>query len=568
LKRIEREGMNQSIHLLDLINREKLDDILKVFTEVTGVASIIADVNGKPITQPHNFSMLCQTYCRFSELGRQKCHESDSYGGQQSAKLKKRFIYKCLNAGLLDSASPIIVKGYHLATVLCGQILDRPVSTEIVSERARSIGVSDIEGYLLEFEKIPLMSPERFESIVSLMEVVTMTISELALRTYLSSEYSQHYLDKLINSVSDGIISTNANNAISMVNEACVKMFGYEKEKLIGQSIFSLFSDAASITAYQKQKKLSLKKNGRAELTAVDAEDQYFPVQVSISSFKTDNKKNPGYVAVLRDVSEEKKIERMKNDLIGMLTHDMGNPILSIQKAIELIVEGTLGKLNRKQMEVMNLALMTSNQLFGMVTDFLDIYRNENGLFLLRKLPIDMNRILQDAINQLNLLAQEKQILIHYVPSSTPLTIHGDETRLLRTVINILDNAIKFSPENSIINLSLTLLKVNDKQTLRTTIIPNLLRQLKKGQQYVLTTVTDQGPGIPKYYQKSIFEKFFTNSPKTRKGKIGLGLGLAFCKLVVEAHDGFIWTKSPLLDTSTEQNKGCRFNFLLPEHSD
>lgn len=568
MKRIEREGMNQSIHLLDLINREKLDDILKVFTEVTGVASIIADVNGKPITQPHNFSMLCQTYCRFSELGRQKCHESDSYGGQQSAKLKKRFIYKCLNAGLLDSASPIIVKGYHLATVLCGQILDRPVSTEIVSERARSIGVSDIEGYLLEFEKIPLMSPERFESIVSLMEVVTMTISELALRTYLSSEYSQHYLDKLINSVSDGIISTNANNAISMVNEACVKMFGYEKEKLIGQSIFSLFSDAASITAYQKQKKLSLKKNGRAELTAVDAEDQYFPVQVSISSFKTDNKKNPGYVAVLRDVSEEKKIERMKNDLIGMLTHDMGNPILSIQKAIELIVEGTLGKLNRKQMEVMNLALMTSNQLFGMVTDFLDIYRNENGLFLLRKLPIDMNRILQDAINQLNLLAQEKQILIHYVPSSTPLTIHGDETRLLRTVINILDNAIKFSPENSIINLSLTLLKVNDKQTLRTTIIPNLLRQLKKGQQYVLTTVTDQGPGIPKYYQKSIFEKFFTNSPKTRKGKIGLGLGLAFCKLVVEAHDGFIWTKSPLLDTSTEQNKGCRFNFLLPEHSD
>jgi PAS domain S-box-containing protein len=559
--------MSQSIHLLDLINKEKLDDFLKVFTEVTGVASIIADVNGKPITQPHNFSTLCQAYCRSSELGRQKCHESDSYGGQQSARLKKRFIYKCLNAGLLDSASPIIVRGYQLATVLCGQVLNKPVSTEIVSERARSIGVSDIEGYLLEFEKIPLMSPERFESIVSLMEVVTMTISELALRKYLSSEYSQNYLDKLINSVSDGIISTNANNAISMVNEACVEMFGYEKEKLIGQSIFSLFSDAASITAYQKQKELSLKKNGRAELTAVDAENQYFPVQVSISSLKTDNKKNPGYVAVLRDVSQEKKIERMKNDLIGMLTHDMGNPILSIQKAIELIVEGTLGKLNQNQMEVMNLALMTSNQLFGMVTDFLDIYRNENGLLLLRKLPIDMNQIFQEAINQLNLLAQEKQIFIHFVPCSTPLTIHGDETRLLRTVINILDNAIKFSPKSGIINLSSTLLEGNDHQTARTMIIPNLLRQLKKGQQYVLATVTDQGPGIPKYYQKSIFEKFFTNSPKTGKGKIGLGLGLAFCKLVVEAHNGFIWTKSPLLDTTTERNKGCRFNFLLPVHS-
>ncbi len=562
----ERQGMNQSIHLLDLINKEKLDDILKVFTEVTGVASIIADVNGKPITQPHNFSMLCQTYCRSSELGRQKCHESDSYGGQQSARLKRRFIYKCLNAGLFDSASPIIVKGYHLATVLCGQVLDKPVSNDIVYERARSIGVSDIEGYLVEFEKIPLMSPERFESIVNLMEVVTMTISELALRKYLSSESSQQYLDKLINSVSDGIISTDSNNAISMVNEACVKMFGYEKKKLIGQSIFSLLSDSASITAYQKQMELSLKKNGRAELTAVNADNQYFPVQVSVSSLKTD-KKNPGHVAVFRDVSEEKKIERMKNDLIGMLTHDLGNPILSIQKAIELVVDGTLGKLNQNQMDVMNLALMTNNQLFGMVTDFLDIYRNENGQFLLRKLPIDMNQIFQNAINQLNLLANEKQIFICYVPNSKPLTVHGDETRLLRTVINILDNAIKFSPENGVITISATLLNGNDTGKARARVIPNLLGQLEKDQEYILASITDHGPGIPKYYQKNIFEKFFTNSPKTKKGKIGLGLGLAFCKLVVEAHDGFIWTKSPIFNTDTGKNKGCRFNFLFPIHS-
>ena len=556
--------MNQSIHLLDLINKEKLDDILKVFTEVTGVASIIADVNGKPITQPHNFSILCQTYCRSSELGRQKCHESDSYGGQQSARLKRRFIYKCLNAGLFDSASPIIVKDYHLATVLCGQVLDKPVSNDIVYERARSIGVSDIEGYLIEFKKIPLMSPERFESIVNLMEVVTMTISELALRKYLSSEHSQHYLDKLINSVSDGIISTNANNAISMVNEACVKMFGYEKKKLIGQSIFSLLSDSASITAYQKQMELSLKKNGRAELTAVNADNQYFPVQMSLSSFKTDSNKNPGYVAVLRDISEEKKTERMKNDLIGMLTHDMGNPILSIQKAIELMVDGTLGQLKLNQMEIMNLALTTSNQLLGMVTDFLDIYQNENGQFLLRKLQIDMNQMLQDGINQLKLLALEKQIVVHYEPTSAPLMLNGDQTRLMRTIINILDNAIKFSPEGGRINVSLILVKENDEKKAGAMISPDILGQLEGNQHYALATITDHGPGIPKYYQKNIFEKFFTNNPQPNKGKRGLGLGLAFCKLVVEAHEGLIWTNSPLYNDDREKNKGCRFNFILP----
>ena len=394
-----------------------------------------------------------------------------------------------------------------------------------------------------------------------------MTISELALRKYLSSKYSQHYLDKLINSVSDGIISTNADATISMVNEACVKMFGHEKEKLIGQSIFSLFSDAASIKAYQKQMELSLKGNGRAELTAVNADSQYFPVQMSISSFKTDSEKKSGHVAVLRDISEEKKTERMKHDLIGMLTHDMGNPILSIQKAIELIVNGTLGQLNRDQMEVMNLALATSNQLLGMVTDFLDIYQNENGQFLLCKLPIDMNQILKNGINQLKLLAQEQQIIIHYEPASTPLILNGDQNRLLRTFINILDNAIKFSPKGGRINVSSILVKGNSGKKASAMIRPIYLRQLEACQQYVLATITDHGPGIPKCYQKSIFEKFFTNNPKTIKGKKGLGLGLAFCKLVVEAHEGFIWTKSPLCNDDRGKNKGCRFNFLLPMHS-
>ena len=556
--------MKQSIHLLDLIKKEKLDDILRVFTEVTGVASIIADVDGQPITHPHNFSALCRNYCRSSELGRQKCHESDSYGGRQSAKLKKRFIYKCLNAGLLDSASPIIVNDYHFATVLCGQVLDEPISTRIITEHARSIGVSDIAGYLDEFKKIPLMSAERFESIVNLMEVVTLTISELALKKYLSFEYSQHYLDKLINSVSDGIVSTNADTTISMLNDACANMFGHEKKKLIGQSIFSLFSDSASIKAYQKQMELSLRRNGRAELTAINADNQYFPVQISLSSFETDNTENPGYVAVLRDISEEKKNERMKNDLIGMLTHDMGNPILSIQKAIKLMADGTLGELNLSQKEIMNLALTTSNQLLGMVTDFLDIYQNENGRFLLRKFPTDMNQIVQDSINQLKLLALEKQIVVHYEPNSDSLMLDVDQTRLMRTIVNILDNAIKFSPKGGRINVSSILINKRDEKKAAAIISPDIVGQIVGNQQYVLVTITDQGPGIPKYYQKKIFEKFFTNNPHPKKGRRGLGLGLAFCKLVIDAHEGFIWINSPLNDDDGEKNKGCRFIFSLP----
>jgi signal transduction histidine kinase len=179
-----------------------------------------------------------------------------------------------------------------------------------------------------------------------------------------------------------------------------------------------------------------------------------------------------------------------------------------------------------------------------------------------------MNQMLQGGINQLKILALEKQILVHYDPTSTPLMLNGDQTRLMRTIINILDNAIKFSPESGRINVSSILVKENDEKKAGAMISPAIFRQLEGNQQYVLITITDHGPGIPKYYQKNIFEKFFTNNPIPNKGRRGLGLGLAFCKLVVEAHEGLIWTKSPLYDDDGEKNKGCCFNFILPTNFD
>ena len=272
-------------------------------------------------------------------------------------------IYKCLNAGLLDSAAPVIVEGYHLANVLCGQVLEEPVETDVSIQRAHAIGITDIEGYLEAFKKITIMSRERLRSIVNLMEVITQTVSEQALKKHLSYKQSQHYLRKLINSVSDCIISTDSDANISMINEAGASMFGLIEEKLMGQSIFSLFSDTTAISAFQKQIANWQKEKDRIELTAVDVNRRTFPVQMSLSKITAKKVKDSGYVAVLRDIAEEKKAERMKEDLIGMLTHDMGNPVLSIQKAMQLLVDETLGRLNENQAEVIRLALGTSHQL-------------------------------------------------------------------------------------------------------------------------------------------------------------------------------------------------------------
>ena len=152
-------------------------------------------------------------------------------------------------------------------------------------------------------------------------------------------------------------------------------------------------------------------------------------------------------MGVIRDISEEKKLERMKEDLIGMITHDLRNPVLSLERALQIVVGGTLGSLNPDQKNVMELALVTSHQLFGMVSDILDIYRNENGKLMLRCTEVRFQRVVEESLKQMELLTREKRITVQVEAPSAPLEVTVDEGRIHRTFVNLLDNAIKYSPE-------------------------------------------------------------------------------------------------------------------------
>ena len=560
--------MSHPIHLLDLISREKLDGVLRVFTGVTGVAAIIAHTDGSPVSKPHNFTQFCHAYCRSTPEGRKRCHESDRHGGHESVRARRPHIFNCLNAGLIDSAAPVIVEGYHLATILCGQVLEEPLDEETAIQRARAIGVGDFEGYLRELEKIPIMSRERLLAIVNLMAVITQTISELALQKYLAHKRSRQYLNRLINSVSDCILSTNADNTISMINEAGARMFGYDMEELIGQPILKLFSDELSRESYSDQVRRKPNMRWRAELSAGAADGSIFPVHVSLSGINAQEEANGGYVGVIRDISEEKKIQRMKEDLIGMVTHDMRNPVLSVQKAIQLLVSGSLGGLNRRQREIMNMALATSYEIYGMANDLLDIYLHENGKFLLHRSVLEIRRIVEESIGRLELFAREKRISIVFESSRERLLVAGDLNRLMRTYVNLLDNAIKYSPEGSVIAVACTLLDGSDDQTLRALVPEEAISSLESGRHYVLTSISDQGIGIPVECQNLIFDKFFPINNRKRTERKGVGLGLAFCKQVIEAHGGRIWLQSPIEKDGTGRDCGCRFSFVLPAHEE
>jgi len=203
----------------------------------------------------------------------------------------------------------------------------------------------------------------------------------------------------------------------------------------------------------------------------------------------------------------------------------------------------------------------------GIVTDFLDIYRSENGQFLLRKFVLNLNQILEQSIMQVNFFAMDKNIRICFDPSPAQLEFMGDRNRLLRTCVNLLDNAIKYSSENSEIRICTDIISKNEEKT-KAVVGPAVFKRLKEDRQYFMVSVMDQGTGIPKEHQENIFDKFFTIQANVNHGRKGTGLGLTFSKLVVTAHKGSIWVKSPLDENIGDNSKGCGFYFILPKIDD
>lgn len=556
--------MGSCIHLLDLIKKEKLDSILKGFTEVAGVASIIADADGRPITDPHNFTDFCLQYCRSTPEGKRRCHLSDRYGGFESLRTGNPPVYNCLNSGLMDCAAPIIVEGCHLATVLCGQVLEEPLGIDFSQERAIQIGVADIDGYLESVGTVPLMSRKQLLDIANLMAVITQTISELALQKYLQQKHSQRYLHKLINSVSDCIIATNMDGIISIINQAGIEMFGREGEELTGRSIMTLFSGDDFQVAFKRQTEEKPKAECRIELNAIKADRQSVPVQVSIAGINMGNSQNSDYVAVIRDISQQRKIERMKEDLIGMVAHDIKNPVLSMQKALELLGNKAIGPLSEMQTELVQLALDTNHQLFGMVSNLLDIYRKENGQFLLDKALFDMNRVVEKSVSQVQFLARDRMVAVSAASSRSPLMINADRDRMQRTCTNLIENALRYSPEGGEVEVFSQMISKTEGTRLAEAYKGSGLPPEKQAESYLLVSIQDQGPGIPPEYHEAVFEKFFTISTAGDQGRKCLGLGLTFCKQVIEVHGGAIWVKSPLFLREGGERRGCRFQFTLP----
>lgn len=259
---------------------------------------------------------------------------------------------------------------------------------------------------------------------------------------------------------------------------------------------------------------------------------------------------------VLRDITAAKEAERLRQDLTSMMVHDLRSPLTSIMTSIDMIFKGITGDSSIRQREVLKIALSSAEHLLGMVNLMLDISRLEGGHMPLERLPLSVGQLVQRATTHLEPIMRDNAMRIESrLPHDLDL-VYADGELILRVLQNLLDNALKFSRRESTIVVSArgpvarpdpsdAALSIDEGDDHCVRVYPN---------HYVTIAIRDNGPGIAEHEREKIFAKFGQAGKRRREGT---GLGLTFCKLVVEAHGGRIWIESTL-------GEGSTFLFTLP----
>jgi PAS domain S-box-containing protein len=247
----------------------------------------------------------------------------------------------------------------------------------------------------------------------------------------------------------------------------------------------------------------------------------------------------------LRDISELKQAERMRTEFVAMVSHDLRAPLAAIREAISLLAETAAGKLDDKQRRFLLIAQEEMDRLNRMIDNLIEVSRMEAGKLELQLEAVDLNEIINTALESMSLLLNKKNLkVLRRIPSRLP-PVAGDPDRLLRIFNNLLDNAIKYSPESGTIQIDVDFVDPEAPVLSEPGILANT--------RYLKVTITDQGPGIPAEFLDRIFGKFERVEPHGS----GIGLGLAIVRSIVELHHGKVWARSTL-------GEGASFNVILP----
>jgi PAS domain S-box-containing protein len=326
----------------------------------------------------------------------------------------------------------------------------------------------------------------------------------------------------------DTILISDLDGEVTDANRRAESFLGFTHDQLIGKNIFEL-QEAVSGSLPDDLHELETDRAVSYDSQATNQAGRQLPVEVHVKRIRIGAGSFLQWI--LRDISERLELTELRADLTSMIFHDLRSPIGNIISSLE-VLQSTLVGDDETIQSVLSIAMRSSRRASRLVESLLDLDRLETDRAVLNMSQASIGALIAEAVEEIHPTAEAKgQLLRLELPPRLP-ALEMDVDMIRRVLINLLENAIKYTRSGDQITVSAS--STDDE---------------------LLVSVADSGPGIPAEDLENIFDKFTRVSRDDRPK--GLGLGLAFCRMAVEAHGGKIWVES-------EEGKGSAFSFTLP----
>lgn len=361
-------------------------------------------------------------------------------------------------------------------------------------------------------------------------------LSEVIRLTHENLEQETKRLTSILSYMTDGVLATNRRGQIIMVNEMAAKQLNVNPDEVLNTSILDLLSlgddyDLRSLITEVP------------ELT-IDSQDEngeYLSLRVRFALIRRESGFISGLVAVLHDTTEQDKEERERRLFVSNVSHELRTPLTSVKSYLEALDDGALSE--PVAPDFVKVSLNETNRMMRMVSDLLSLSRIDNETSQLDIELTNFTAFITFILNRFDKIKSQSQEdtkkyeLIREYPI-TPIWVEIDTDKMTQVIDNILNNAIKYSPDGGKIKVGM---KTTDAQ--------------------LIISISDEGLGIPKKDLPRIFDRFYRVDKARSRAQGGTGLGLAIAKEIVKQHKGFIWAKS-------EYGKGSTFTIVLPYDKD
>ena len=340
----------------------------------------------------------------------------------------------------------------------------------------------------------------------------------------------------ILDAAMDGILILNPSGSIEGVNRAGARIFGYEDSDMLRRDVGMLFANQpprGQVAAYLRSMNLSEGHPGHIqEIPGRRKDGTVFPSDVAITAVELND--GTHYVAVVRDISERKRVERIKSEFVASVSHELRTPLTSIAGSLSLLAGGAGGELGDRAQRLITIAHSNAERLVRLINDILDLEKIDSGRMVFKNQLIDLSDFLQQAIEANRGFADRYQISLELKIDGPRAYVWADPDRLMQIITNLISNAVKFSPAGAAVEVVLQ----------------------PSGAAHRIS-ICDHGPGIDEGFRERVFSRFAQADSSDSRAKGGTGLGLSIVREMVTRLGGSV-------SFDTETGVGTRFHIDLP----